>query len=55
MNEPEVLRFNCQVVIHRRNKRLHDLIDIAGQVWNYCVAYQRWHIAGLVSMCTNTT
>ena len=38
MNETVVLRFNYQLVNHRRNKSLHQQIDIAGQVWNYCIA-----------------
>lgn len=42
MNETVVLRLNYQLVVHRRNEFLHEPIDIAGEVWNYCVCYQRW-------------
>ena len=30
-----------QAVVHPRNRRLHDLIDIAGEAQNYCIAYER--------------
>lgn len=42
MTRTVVLRLNYQLVNHRRNASLHVPINIAGQVWNYCVAYQRW-------------
>ena len=40
MTEKVVLRWKYQVVIHRRNKRLHRLIDIVGIVWNHALAQQ---------------
>ena len=44
MTEKVVLRWKYQVVIHRRNKRLHRLIDIVGIVWNHALAQQsRYH------------
>ena len=36
------MRHKYQLVNHRRNKHLHQPIDLAGQVWNYLIAYQRW-------------
>ena len=36
------MRQNFQLVNHRRNKYLHEPINIASEVWNYLVAYRRW-------------
>ena len=41
-SQPITLRYKYQLVNHRRNRRLHDPINIAGQVWNYLIGYQRW-------------
>lgn len=40
---PETIpqRWNYQVVVHRCNKRLDRLIDIAGIIWNHALALQR--------------
>lgn len=42
MTETVVQNWTYQAVMHPRNRRLHDLIDIAGEAWNYCIAYERW-------------
>lgn len=36
------IRQNYQLVNHRRNKYLHEPIDLASEVWNYLIAYRRW-------------
>ena len=41
MSETVVLRWNYQIVNHRRIKRLHRQIDIAGIIWNHALALQK--------------
>lgn len=36
------LRQNYQIVNHRRNKCLNEPINLAGEVWNYLIAYRKW-------------
>ena len=36
------MRQNYQLVNHRRNKHLHEPINLASEVWNYLVAYRKW-------------
>ena len=37
----QVLRYRYQLCNHRRNRRLHHLIDVNGEVWNKAVELQR--------------
>ena len=41
MSETVVLQLRYQVAVHRRNRRLHRVIDIAGIIWNHALALQR--------------
>ena len=36
-----MLRYRYQIVNHRRNRKLHQLIDIGGIAWNHTVALQQ--------------
>ncbi len=43
MNDTVLMRYKYQIVNHRRNRKLHQFIDIGGIAWNHTVALQRRH------------